>query len=64
MVLICDRPKFNSKNRLSVPKDMGGKNILKANSSKKPAKKIFNLHGGKIEFEFSYLKFKFNFPAM
>ena len=26
--------------------------------------KIFSLHGGKIEFEFCYKKFKFNFHAM
>ena len=37
---------------------------LKANFSKKPAKKIFSLHGGEIEFEFCYIKFEFNFPAM
>ena len=35
---------------------------LKANFSKKPAKKIFSLHGGKIEFYIT--KFKFYFPAM
>ena len=29
----------------------------------KPAKKIFGLLGGKIEFEFYVMKFKFNFPA-
>ena len=34
---------------------------LKTNFSKKPAKKILSLHGGKIEFEFCYINFKFNF---
>ena len=29
---------------------------LKANFSKKLAKKIFSLHGGKIQFEFCYIK--------
>ena len=37
--------------------------ILKAYFSKKPAKKIFSLLGGKNEFEFYVTKFKFNFPA-
>ena len=33
---------------------------LKAYFSKKPVKKIFSLLGGKIEFEFYYIKFKVN----
>ena len=31
--------------------------------SKKPAKEIFSLLGGKIEFEFYVIKFKFHFPT-
>ena len=36
---------------------------IKAYFSKKPAKKILRLLGGKIKFEFYNIKFKFNFPA-
>ena len=35
--------------------------LVKENFYKKPAKKIFSLHGGKIEFEFCSI---FNFPTM
>ena len=37
--------------------------FIKANLSKKPAKKKLKCHGGKINFEFFLIKFKFNFPA-
>ena len=40
-----------------------GTKLLKANFSKKPAKKNLYCRGGKIKFEFLVIKFKFDFPA-
>ena len=37
--------------------------MLKAYFSMKPTEKMFSLLGGKIEYDFHFIKFKINFPA-